>query len=65
MKRAAWLPALLILLAVLAVAGRAAPPPAAPDLSKATFVDLTHSFDANTIYWPTSPTTFSLKELSR
>jgi kynurenine formamidase len=67
MKRAAWLPALLILVAALAVAGRAAPPAPtkSPDLSKATFVDLTHPFDANTIYWPTSPTTFSLKELSR
>jgi kynurenine formamidase len=34
------------------------------DLSRATFVDLTHAFDASTIYWPTSPTGFQLDTLS-
>ncbi|WP_166144760.1 cyclase family protein [Methylosinus sp. RM1] len=33
------------------------------DLSKSTIVDLTHSFDAKTIYWPTSPSGFELKSL--
>ena len=33
------------------------------DLSRATIVDLTHSFDESTIYWPTSPSTFKLETL--
>jgi kynurenine formamidase len=37
----------------------------APDLASATVVDLTHSFDEKTIYWPTSPTAFELKSLAR
>jgi kynurenine formamidase len=35
------------------------------DLSAYRLVDLTHSFDDRTVYWPTSPTRFELKELSR
>jgi kynurenine formamidase len=35
------------------------------DLSGYELVDLTHSYDADTIYWPTSPTRFELNELSR
>ncbi len=35
------------------------------DLSGYELVDLTHSYDADTIYWPTSPTRFELDELSR
>ncbi len=35
------------------------------DLSGFELVDLTHSYDADTIYWPTSPTRFELDELSR
>ena len=34
------------------------------DLSKATIVDLTHSFNAKTLYWPTSPSSFKLDQLS-
>lgn len=34
------------------------------DLSNADVVDLTHAFDAQTIYWPTSPTRFELDTLS-
>lgn len=49
----------------LAVLVSASPPRSAgPDLSSARLVDLTHPFDAQTIYWPTSPTTFDLKKLS-
>ena len=35
------------------------------DLANATVVDLTYSFDAKTLYWPSSPSGFELKELSR
>jgi len=34
------------------------------DLTTARVVDLSHSFDKDTIYWPTSPSGFELKELS-
>ncbi len=34
------------------------------DLASATVVDLTHSFDERTLYWPTSPTSFRLERLS-
>jgi kynurenine formamidase len=34
------------------------------DLSTATIVDLTHPFNAKTIYWPTSPSSFKLNQLS-
>jgi kynurenine formamidase len=36
-----------------------------PDLRTARLVDLTWPFDERTIYWPTSPTTFELKQLYR
>ncbi|HEV8611071.1 MAG TPA: cyclase family protein [Thermoanaerobaculia bacterium] len=38
--------------------------PASPDLRTAKVVDLTHPFDSDTIYWPTSPTKFELKALT-
>lgn len=34
------------------------------DLAEATFVDLTHDFDATTLYWPNAPGGFELKRLS-
>jgi kynurenine formamidase len=37
------------------------PPPA---LSDVELVDLTHSFDAQTVAWPTSPSSFTLTQLS-
>jgi len=46
--------------AVMATA--ASPKP--PDLATARVVDLTHAFDEKTIYWPTSPSAFELKQLS-
>src|SRR6476646_9627112 len=60
-----------VLAAVLAAAialQAAAPAPSkagktALDLSAARVVDLTHSFDENTIYWPNSPSTFKLNRL--
>jgi kynurenine formamidase len=38
--------------------------PAAPDLRTAKVVDLTHPFDSETLYWPTSPTKFELTTLT-
>lgn len=35
------------------------------DLSSVRIIDLTHSFDERTLYWPTSPTSFQLTILSR
>lgn len=35
------------------------------DLDASRLVDLTHPFDEKTIYWPTSPSAFELKELAR
>lgn len=35
-----------------------------PDLSAAKVIDLTHSFGADTLYWPTSPAAFELTELA-
>src|SRR5688500_7649323 len=51
----------LLLLASLAaapVAGQSI------DLSAYRMVDLSHPFNAQTIYWPTSPTTFKLEQLA-
>lgn len=39
-------------------------PAAALDLSDYRLVDLTHSYNADTIYWPTSPSKFELTELA-
>lgn len=39
-------------------------PPAAPDLVTARVVDLTHPFDAETLYWPTAKTGFVFDRLS-
>ena len=33
------------------------------DLAKARIVDLTHPFNASTLYWPTSPSAFALERL--
>jgi kynurenine formamidase len=35
------------------------------DLASSKIIDLSHSFDANTIYWPTSPSGFELKQLHK
>lgn len=64
---------LTLMLLVPAACGRApaAQEPAAPGAASAPgfpgggrLVDLSHSFDEKTIYWPTSPSTFELKQLS-
>jgi kynurenine formamidase len=61
---------MVVLFLVLAVGPAAAAErrktarPAAPDLRSARVVDLTHPFDEDTIYWPTSPTRFQLTTLT-
>ncbi|HET7435202.1 MAG TPA: cyclase family protein [Thermoanaerobaculia bacterium] len=53
----------LILLAILTLCA-CATQPRAVDLRNAELVDLTWAFDANTLYWPTSPSGFELKQLA-
>ena len=52
--------------AIPAVAAAASAPAGAPsiDLSRARLIDLTWTFDATTLYWPTSPSAFELKPLA-
>ncbi|HVR98325.1 MAG TPA: cyclase family protein [Thermoanaerobaculia bacterium] len=57
----ALLLALLLSSAATAAAQTQRPP---IDLQGVRVVDLTHAFDENTLYWPTSPTTFKLDRLS-
>ena len=60
------------LLTVIGCGGAPAAQPAAPAPAAAgafptaggKLVDLTHTFDEKTIYWPTSPSAFELKQLS-
>jgi kynurenine formamidase len=54
--------ALLVAASMLGVAAAEESHP--PDLATAKVVDLTHAFDAKTIYWPTSPSGFELKSLA-
>ena len=53
-----------IILVSAAAAQQGKPRPASPDLRTARVVDLTHPFDSDTIYWPTSPTKFELTTLT-
>jgi kynurenine formamidase len=57
-----WAIAAGLVLARAAV-GEAAGPPI--DLSRVRMVDLTHSFDERTLYWPTATTGFELKTVHR
>lgn len=52
-----------VLLACLALCACASTPTTI-DLAHAQLVDLTWPYDAKTLYWPTSPSAFELKELS-
>jgi kynurenine formamidase len=56
-----WLTLLMMLGARTAMAAMAEPP---LNLKGVRVVDLTHSFDDKTIYWPNAPTTFQLNRLS-
>lgn len=53
----------LILLALLALCACTTSRPLI-DLQSAELVDLTWSFDEKTLYWPTSPSSFELKQLA-
>ena len=56
----------IALVALLALAGATVPAAAQEiDLNRYHMVDLTHPLNERTLYWPTSPTTFKLEELSR
>ena len=52
----------LVLAAVALACGNA--PRATPDLSGYRIVDLTHPYNAETLYWPTSPPRFQLARLA-
>lgn len=56
--------ALPILLLLAFGCASASSPSAAPDLANAEVVDLTYAFDERTLYWPSSPSAFELKELA-
>jgi kynurenine formamidase len=64
--RRTLLVALVVLPFAVALEAQAqtAPRRSAPDLATAKVVDLTHSFDKDTLYWPTSPSAFELKPLA-
>ncbi|HEX2122243.1 MAG TPA: cyclase family protein [Thermoanaerobaculia bacterium] len=54
-----------ILLALLALCACATTTPRPPiDLENAQLVDLTYAFDERTLYWPSSPSGFELKQLA-
>lgn len=63
MRRSIGLLSAACLLASLQASGQAAKP--SLDLGNARVVDLTHSFDDKTLYWPTAPSTFKLNVLHR
>jgi kynurenine formamidase/pimeloyl-ACP methyl ester carboxylesterase len=54
----------LLSLLMLVAAAAAGDGPRAPDLATARVVDLSHAFDKDTLYWPTAPSTFELKQLA-
>jgi kynurenine formamidase len=54
----------LAFIAVLATAAIVRQKAPTLDLARFDLVDLTHSFDARTLYWPTSPTSFKLDTLA-
>lgn len=53
-----------IALAGLAAAGQTAPQTQTIDLANSDLIDLTHAYNAQTIYWPTSPSRFRFDTLS-
>jgi kynurenine formamidase len=53
----------VVFAAALVAAGPQGAGRAELDLARARVVDLTHAFDATTLYWPTAPSGFKLTEL--
>ena len=58
MKNSVWL-----LLAVTACAGAPESPPGI-DLVSARLIDLSYTYGDETLYWPTSPTSFELDKIA-
>ncbi|MDA8017277.1 MAG: cyclase family protein [Thermoanaerobaculia bacterium] len=64
------LPSLLLVVAATFAEGCAVPPGARAtaepslDLSRAQIIDLSHTYGADTLYWPTSPSDFELQQLA-
>lgn len=54
----------VLVAALLIVAGPRVTAAQVFDLDRVQLVDLTHSFNARTLYWPTSPSTFKLEQLA-
>jgi kynurenine formamidase len=54
-----------VVVATLAAASGCATRVAVPDLANTEMVDLTHPYDGDSIYWPTSPGQFELQALHR
>ncbi|MFQ5526365.1 MAG: cyclase family protein [Thermoanaerobaculia bacterium] len=54
--------ALLVAVTLVACSGEPVPPPDL-DLATARIIDLSHTYDDETLYWPTSPSTFELEVL--
>jgi kynurenine formamidase len=52
------------LLALLALCACAHPQRPLVDLDRSELIDLTWAFDEHTLYWPTSPSAFALKQLA-
>ena len=63
-----WRGAGVALLAVGCVSGTgpapAEPEPGGLDLRRAEVIDLSHPYDDDSLFWPTSPTTFELTSLA-
>jgi kynurenine formamidase len=55
----------VVFAAALVAAGPEGAGRAELDLARARVVDLTHPFDATTLYWPTAPSGFKLTEMHR
>lgn len=54
----------LVLLTACAQSSPPPPPTLGDLLARADLIDLTHTFDEKTLYWPTSPSSFELHRLS-
>ncbi len=60
-----WLATMPAVLLAACAQPPAAATPASLQFADYQLVDLTHAYNAQTIYWPTSPTAFSLETLSK
>src|SRR5687767_5441476 len=67
MPRHPFLPLLASSIVIMAAVALAAPPETRrpPALDRARIIDLSHTFDQRTLYWPTAPSGFQLTSLHR